>query len=211
MSRFYSLVVAALLAAGPQASVAQDDASPDGLRVVHFDDGMSSTVYAYVRAEAGPILQIDDRGIVFNRDPALLLACLDGEVAVIYRYDTGLVGENDALRVQHRFAGQPSSETQLWPMVKNPVAEAEMELGIAVLTGADSAERQGNPLLEMLAGMREAARIPGELTGGFLSAGAAAEKVTVRVTDQVDGETHTDVFPLAGFSEALEAVKAACR
>ena len=195
----------ALLIAAPQILLAQAQGPPGGVQLVEHDDGMVSWVYAFVRTEQGPILDIDARGVSFGRDPNLVFACLDGNVAVVYKFDTSMLGEDDAVRVQFRFAEKPSSERQAWPLNHDPRTKAEMEVGLAAL-GADSA----NPLLQMIAGTSDAATMPSEHTADFLEAARAASQVALRVTDPLDGETHMDVFSLLGFGEAIDQVIQRC-
>jgi hypothetical protein len=207
MTRFGYCAVLTMLLAVPRALTGQDTAPAADVRIVEFDDGMSAHVYAYVRAASGPIVGIDERGITFNRDPALLLVCLDGAPSVVYRFDTGLLGEDGAVRVQYRFGGAPSPAAQLWPVVRDPTLEQEMEMGVAFLAGESASD---NPLLQMFGSMVDAARVPPESVEEFLAGATKADEVTLRVTDQTDGESHTDVFPLRNLSEAAARVREAC-
>lgn len=205
MKQLSMLRQVALLVAAPAGLMAQTEGLR-GVRLVEYDDGMVSGVYAFARAEMGPILSIDERGILFDRDPSLLFVCLEGKIAVVYRFDTDLLGENDAVRIQFRFAEQPPSEARAWPLNHDPRTAAEMEVGVAAL-GAESS----NPLIQMFSGMADAARMPPEYTPEFLHAARAAAQVTLRVTDPVDGESHMDVFSLMGFGEAIERVTQRCQ
>ena len=91
-------------------------------------------------------------------------------------------------------------------MVIEPTAASEMEAAVAVM-GVD----EGNPLLEMFGALALAAKLSGEAVETFLSEAESAERVTMRVTDPLDGETHTDVFSLEGLGDAIERVRAGCR
>ena len=202
------LIMQALLAAvisAPQIFVAQAEPLPGTVRFVEHGDAMASWVYAYVRAEAGPILEIADESISFDRDPALMFVCMGGEVAVVYRFDTELIGEDNAVRVQFRLDEQRSTKRQMWSLIQDPNAAAEAQVATAVL-GADPA----NPILQMFPSMGTAAKMPTESATDFLRTARAADRVTVRVTDPADGETHIDVFPLNGFSAAIDRVTSAC-
>ncbi len=203
--RVCSWKLVGLLALMPHVLPAQDAEPLGGVRVVAHDDGMESWVYAFARADVGPISDIDGRAISFDRDPSLLFLCVDGQVTVVYRFDTELYGENEAVQVQYRFDDRPASEREAWPLVFDPRATAEMEAGVAAL-GADSA----NPFLQMMSSMSDAASISAASRDAFLQAAMDAAQVTVRVTDPVDGETHTDVFPLVGFAQAIDRVTARC-
>ncbi|UCD24286.1 MAG: hypothetical protein JSW51_14905 [Gemmatimonadota bacterium] len=184
--------------------------SQAGVQLVRLDDGMSESVYAFARAEGGVLQQIDAEGIVFSdRDPTLVLGCITGEMIVVYNYDTGLIGENNTVSVRTRLDNQPASATQYW--TKLGTSTGAEELGLALLTGADSTESEDNAFFDaMLDAMAIAAIMPAEFVEEFLVSAARAERVTIRVIDQLDGETHTDVFLLAGLEEALDGVKSAC-
>lgn len=207
MKRLTIVVVIALLLTMPHSLVAQGEHPSSGVRVVEFDDGMSSWVYAFVRAEqTGPVLGIEDDRIMFGRDPLLMFACMGGEVAVVYRFDTELYRDDDNnLFVQYRLDEERATKKRGWSAVPDPSFASQMQLGLAAM-GADSA----NPLVQMASEIAMAARMPSQYTAGFLEAARAATKVTLRVTDPLDGETHTDVFPLVGLTEAIESVKRSC-
>ncbi|UCG84881.1 MAG: hypothetical protein JSW71_13115 [Gemmatimonadota bacterium] len=206
--RFTSIL---FLAAGLGVIRSPAAAQQEGVRLVRLDDGMSEAVYAYARAEGGVLQQIDAEGIVFaDRDPALVWGCITGDIVVIYRYDTGLIGEDNTVSIRTRFDTQPASATQFWP--KLGTTTGAEELGLALLTGADSLEAEEDTFFgAMMDAMAIAAMMPAELVEGFLASAARAERVTIRVTDQLDGETHTDVFALSGLATALEGVRDACR
>jgi hypothetical protein len=195
----------ALLLAVP-ALFAQQEHSPTAVRVVEFDDGMSSWSYALARGSVGPIVNITDDGISFGRDPLLVFVCMGGEVAVVYRFDSELFRGDEGVFVRYRLGEQSPSERVAWLHVPDPVFAAQFEVGIAAL-GADSA----NPFLQMYATTSTATRMPSGQTAGFLEAATEATEVTLRVTDAMDGETFTDVFSLIGLTEAIGAVKRQCQ
>ncbi len=197
------LLLAALLVAmpGPGSLVAQA-----GVQVETNEDEMDSWTYAYTRADGGPILSMDDRGLVFGRTPHLIFVCSAGEVDVIYMFDTELIGEEGTVLVQSRFDTRPPSSAEQWPLVVDPTSAAEIEAAVVAM-GVE----EGNPFMEMFAEAAVAANLKGEAAETFLGEGGNAERVTMRVTDQFDGETHTDVFSLAGLSDAVEQVRATCQ
>jgi hypothetical protein len=208
MSRNSAIALVALLVAGSGVAHPQE---PEGVKLVRLDDGMSESVYAYARAEGGILQQIDGEGIVFNeRDPALVWGCVEGELIVAYRYDTGLIGENNTVSIRIRFDTEPASGAQFWP--KLGVSTGAEELGLAMLTGSDSIDTEDSAFLDaMFDAMAIAAVMPSESVEAFLASATNAEQVTIRVTDQLDGETHTDVFLLSGLGDALSNVRRACQ
>lgn len=196
-------VAVALLAAPGFLSGQAEHAA---IQVVESDDGMTSWVYAFVRTEAGPVESIESTGIAFGRDPILLFACMEGEVVVVYRFDTELLGDDEnTVWVQQRFDEQRGGKRQSWPSLLDPWAAREFEIGLAAM-GGDSA----NPLIQMFAALTTAAKMPAKATAEFLEAAGVAAQVTLRVTDPADGETYTDVFSLTGFAEALGSVRQGC-
>ena len=203
MKRFKSIAALVCVLVMPQTLWAQDGT----VKLVKFDDGFSSYVYAYARAEADPVSQFDGRGIIFGRDPVLAFGCVNGTMTVVYRFDTELLGEDNAVRVEYRFDDQSATEAQMWNNLLDPIAEAEMDAAALMFTG-DSAG--ANPVFEMFASMALAAQIPSESALGFLSDAQVAKRVTIRVTDVFDGETHTDVFPLTGFGSAMGQMTEIC-
>ena len=205
--KWLAMNVGVVLLAGPGFLNAQEEHPSSGVRFVEYDDGMVAWVYAFVRAEGEPVEVMEGKGIKFGRDPVLLLSCLERQVTVVYRFDTELVGDDDgAVWIQTRFDTQPAAERQSWSPILDPWAAKEMEMGLAAL-GADSA----NPLVQMFMQTATAASMPSEVTLDFLEAAGQAAQVTIRVTDPVDGETHTDVFPLRGFAEAVAALQQRCQ
>jgi hypothetical protein len=189
---------------------AQTGAGEDQVKVARYDDGMSSGVYAYVRSFGGIIQRIDDEGITFTeRDPALVWACISGELVAVYLYDTGMLGEDGSVRVRYRFDNKPASPAESWE--KLPVPKAQMELLATMLGGADPEEIRSNPMVQtMLAAMSLGAQMPAESVEEFLASARSAEEVTFQVTDPADGESFTDSFMLSGFAEALKTVREAC-
>ncbi len=195
-------LVLAMMVAAPQALVARADGLSGTVRLVEGED----TMYAYLRAETEPILDIDDRTIEFNRDPVLMFVCSDGEIDVVYRFDTVLAGKNDAVRIRLRFDDQRFSKRQMWTLARNPTAEMQLEVVMATL-GADVA----NPLFQMMSHASDAARMPRKYTSDFLEAARAANRLAVRVTDPIDGESHTDEFPLQGLGVAIDRLSQGCK
>jgi hypothetical protein len=45
----------------------------------------------------------------------------------------------------------------------------------------------------------------------LVTAARASRRATLRAADPVDGETYTDVFPLANLGEVIDAVAAGCK
>ena len=208
MSRYSMIALIVFLIGGTGVAHAQ---AAEGVKLVRLDDGMSESVYAYARADGGILQQIDAEGIVFTeRDPALVWGCVEGELMVVYKFDTGLIGENNTVSIRTRFDTEPASGTQFWPKLGTSTSGEELDL--ALLTGADSVEAEENAFLDaMFDAMAIAAAMPPETVEEFLASAVHAERITIRVTDQLDGETHTDVFVLAGLSDALSSVRSACQ
>lgn len=204
MKRFRAIALLVSVLVTPLMLPAQDIA----VNLVEFDDGFNSYVYAYVRAETNPISQIDERGITFGRDPLLVFACINGTLAVAYRFDTELLGEDNVVRVEHRFDDERAAAAQMWSNLIDPTAAAEMNAAALMLTG-DSAG--ANPVFDMFANMTLAAQIPREFAAEFLSGAEAAKQLTMRVTDPFDGETHIDVFPLTGFASVMRRIRETCK
>ncbi len=204
------VVTIALLTAAHGLMRAQTVAQGDEVRVAKYDDGMTSGIYAYVRSFGGIIDRIDDDGITFSqRDPAVVWACISGSLVVVYLYDSGLVGQDNAVRIRYRFDDQAVSPTQSWE--KLPVPKAQMEMLATMLAGADPAEIESNPMFQaMMAAGSLGAWMPADSVESFLTAANSAEQVTFQVTDPLDGETFTDVFSLTGFSKALETLRGSC-
>ena len=197
-----SIGAVALLIAAPQILLAQTQGPPGSVQLVEYDDGMVSWVYAFVRAEAEPVMAIEGKGIMFARDPVLLFACMGGEVVVVYRFDIELmVDDENAVWIQHRFGEQRASERQAWPQVIDRRTTSELAAAAMIIDSA---------FVQMVSGLATAARMPAEYTAGFLEGAGAAAQVTVRVTDPVDGATYTDLFPLLGFGEAIGQVTQRC-
>ena len=204
MRAFQLIMALGLATAAAQSLPAQTDAT----KLVEFDDGFSSYVYAYIRAETNPIANIDELGsITFDRDPVLMITCVNGAVVVVYRFDAVLAGHDGAVRVQYRFLGQPASESQPWPLIADAASAAETDIAIAMLTGQSEG---ANPLAEMMANMGLAARVPEDRAVEFLAGAEDADQVTLRVTDPMDGEEHTDVFGLVGFSDSARTMRERC-
>jgi len=176
-----------------------------GIQVETHDDEMDSWTYAFTRADRGPLRSMDARGLVFDRSPCLLFVCLSGELGVVYLHGTELVGEGGTVLVQSRFDSHEASKPEPWLKVRDPSATAGIETAAAVL-GVD----EQAPLFEVLEGLSVAAKLSGAEAEAFLVEAGNAKRVTMRVTDQVDGETHTDVFSLAGFVDALQQVRSSC-
>jgi hypothetical protein len=176
-----------------------------GVQVESHEDEMGSWTYAYVSADRGPLRSMDDRGLVFDRSPHLIFICFEGAVDVVYLFDTELIGEEGAVLVQSRFDSHQASDREAWPLVSDLTSAAEVEAAVAAL-GVD----KENPFLDMFGGMSIAARLSGEDVEVFLEAARGAEQVTMRVTDQLDGESYTDVFSLEGLAKALEQIRATC-
>ncbi len=180
-------------------------AAQSGVRVESHDDEMESWTYAYTRADHGPVLTIDDRGITFGRSPCLIFLCTAGGMEVVYCFDTELIGEAGTVLVQSRFDSRQASKPEPWPTVVDPSDEGGLEAAAAAM-GVD----ETNAFLEMFGSTVRAAGLSGEDVEAFLTEAASAEQVTMRVTDQFDGETHTDVFSLEGLTDALEQIRATC-
>lgn len=175
-----------------------------GVRVETHEDEMGSWSYAYTRADRGPLDSIGDDEVVFGRSPCLVFLCRDGELEVIYLFDTELIGADGTVSVQSRLGDAPASRPRPWALVVDPTWTAEFEAGMAVLGAED------NPIIEMMGSSSIAARLRGEEAVAFLDAALEADIATMRVMDTFDGETHTDRFSLEGLAGAAGELGLPC-
>jgi hypothetical protein len=184
-------LIGMILVAAPTAVQGQGEFERYGSTAfVRFDDGMVSGEYVFVMSEGGVVSSVDEKGIVFlQRDPALVWACIGGDIRVVYRYDAFLLGQGGRIQVRYRIGDNPVSPVENWAMV--------------VYGGSDPGD-------DVFGGVASSAAVPPEAARLIEEAAGSGARVMLRATDPVDGETLTDVFTLDGLADALDRLRGAC-